>query len=155
MTQINNINRKPKHMAFTRHKGLTKTKYFPRPASQTFTKGDLVYTNGSGQVIPADATSGRHVGVIKKTVATTDDDYATADVLVPIEVPVERWVEWKVTAVAAVANDILEEIDLTDAGAADRSASSKDALLVTGFVSATVLIVVILSTADNRYTGTT
>ena len=141
-------------MAFTRHKGLTKTMYFPRPASQAFTKGDLVYTNGSGQVIPADATSGRHVGVIKRTVVSTDGDYATADVLVPIEVPVERWVEWKVEAASAVADDILEEIDLTDANTANRGASSKDALLVTGFVSATELIVVILSTADNKYTAT-
>ena len=66
-------------MAFIRHKGKTKTMWYPRPASQVFTKGDLVYPNTSGQVIPADATSGRHVGVIKKTVATTDDDYATVD----------------------------------------------------------------------------
>lgn len=142
-------------MAFTRYNGLTKTIWFPRPASQAFTKGDLVYTNTSGQVIPADATSARHVGVIKKTVATTDDDYATADVLVPVEVPIERWVQWRVTAVAAVADDILEEVDLTNAGAANRSASSKDALLVTQVISATELIVVILSTADNRYVAIT
>ena len=129
--------------------------YFPRPASQAFTKGDLVYTNTSGQVIPADSTSGRHVGVIKKAVASTDDDFATADVLVPIQVPVEDYVEWKVTAVAAVADDILEEIDLTDAGAADRANSAKDALLVTGFVSATELIVVILSRASSRYIAIT
>lgn len=142
-------------MAFTRYNGLTKTIWFPRPGSQTFTKGDLVYTNTSGQVIPADATSGRHVGVIKKTVATADADYATADVLVPVEVPIERWVQWRVTAVAAVANDILEEVDLTDAGAADRSASAKDALLVTHVLSAIEIVVVILSSADEKYTAIT
>lgn len=142
-------------MAFIRKKGLTKTMYFPRPANEAFTKGDLVYGNGSGQVIPADSTSGLHVGVIKKSVLTTDDDYATADVLVPIEVPLEDYVEWEVTAVAAVADDILDEIDLTNAGVADRANNSKSALLVTGFVSSTKLLVVILSRASNKYTATT
>ena len=142
-------------MALILYRGLTKTIWFPRPASQAFTKGALVYTNTSGQVIPADATSARHVGVIKRTVVSTDDDYATEDVLVPIQVPIERWVEWRVLTASAVADDILEEIDLTDSVTANRGASSKDALLVTRFVSATELIVVILSTADNRYTAIT
>ena len=140
---------------FKLHAGKVKRIYFPRPASQVFTEGALVYPNGSGQVIPADATSGRHVGVIAETVAATDDNYATADVLVAVDVPVENWVQWRVTAVAAVADDILEEIDLTDSVTADRSASSKDALLVTEVLSATEIVVVILSTADNRYTATT
>ena len=143
-------------MAFIRFRGKTKTMWFPRPGSQAFTKGDLVYPNGSGQVIPADATSGRHIGVIKKTVASTDDDYATADVLVPIEVPVEKWVEWRVEAAGtAVADDIGDEIDLTDANTVNRAASAKDACLVTGFISPTELIVTILSNADDRYTATT
>lgn len=129
--------------------------YFPRPASQAFTAGALVYFNGSGQVIPADSTSGAHAGVIRKTVATTDDDYATADVLVPVEVPVERWVEWIVDTSSAVADDIGTEIDLTDSLTANRGASSKDALLVTGYISASKLIVTILSNADVRYTATT
>jgi len=142
-------------MAFRLYNGKVKRIWFPRPASQAFTKGDLVYPNGSGQVIPADATSGRHIGVIAKTVASTDSDYATADVLVPIDVPVEQWTEWRVAASSAVADDILEEVDLTDAGTADRSASSKDALLVTRYISASELVVVLLSTAINRYTATT
>ena len=140
---------------FILHKGKTKVMYFPRPASQVFTKGALVYPNGSGQVIPADATSGRHIGVIQKTVATTDDDYATADVLVPIRVPVERWVEWEVLAASAVADDIGEEIDLTDSVTADRANSAKDALFVTGFKSSTKLYVTILSNADLKYTAVT
>lgn len=143
-------------MAFLLYSGKVKRIWFLRPASQVFTKGDLVYVNpdNSGTVIPADSTSGRHVGVIAKTVATTDTDYATS-VLVPIDVPVERWVEWRVTAASAVVADVLDEIDLTDAGTANRGASSKDALLVTRFISATELVVIILSAADNLYTATT
>lgn len=128
---------------------------FPRPASTTFSKGDLVYFNGSGQVIPADATSGMHVGVIKRDVVSTDDDYATANVRVPVEVPVERWVEWEVATASAVAADIGNEIDLTDAATANRGASAKDALLVTDVVSATKIHVTILSNADIKDTATT
>jgi len=142
-------------MSFKLHKGKTKTMYFPRPASQVFAQGALVYFNGSGQVIPADATSGAHVGVIKMTVAATDDDYATADVLVPVEVPTQRWVEWSVLTASAVADDIGEEIDLSDSVTANRGASAKDALLVTGYISATELIVTILANADIKYTATT
>lgn len=143
-------------MAFKLHKGKVKTMYFPRPASTAFAKGDLVYFNGSGQVIPADATSGMHVGVINRDVVSTDDDYATADVLVPIDVPRERWVEWVVDANGtAVADDIGDQIDLTDAANANRAASAKDALLVTGFISSSKLIVTILSNADIKDTATT
>lgn len=140
-------------MAFDLYRGKVKTIWFPRPASQVFTKGALVYPNTSGQVIPADSTSGRHVGVIQQEIAATDDDYATADVLVPVLVPVERAVEWRVLTASAVADDILEEIDLTDSVTANRGASSKNALVVTRFISATELIVVILSTFDNQYTA--
>lgn len=129
--------------------------YFPRPASQAFTEGALVYFNGSGQVIPADSTSGMHVGVIREAVAATDDDYATADVLVAVEVPVERWVEWEVDTSSAVADDIGNEIDLTDSVTANRGASAKDALLVTGYKSASKLYVTILSNADIKDTATT
>lgn len=142
-------------MAFRKYRGKTKTIWFPRPASQAFTAGDLCYFNGSGQVIPADSTSGAHIGVIRETVASTDADYATADVLVPIEVPIEKFVEWEVDTSSAVADDIGNEIDLTNASTANRAASSKDALLVTGYKSASKLIVTILSLADNKDTATT
>lgn len=143
-------------MAFKLHRGKTKTMYFPRPASQVFTVGALCYFNGSGQVIPADSTSGDHIGVIQQTVATTDADYTTADVLVPILVPIERFVEWEVDAITtAVADDIGLFIDLSTSLIANRSASSKDALLVTGFKSSTFLYVTVLSMTDNLRTATT
>lgn len=130
--------------------------YFPRPASQVFTEGALCNFNGSGQVIPADATSGDHLGVIRETIAATDDNYATADVLVPIEVPVERFVTWEVdTDGTAVADDIGLYIDLTDSLNANRAASAKDALLVTGFKSSTKLYVTLASMVDNIRTATT
>lgn len=128
--------------------------YFPKAASTEFDEGDLVYFNGSGEVIPADATSGQHIGVIRKTIASTDDDYAD-ETLIPVEVPVERWVTWEVDTASATTEDVGKEIDLTDAATANRGASSKDALLVTGYKSATKLYVTILSNADIKDTATT
>lgn len=139
---------------FKRYSGKTKVMWLPKAASTAFSKGALVYPNGLGQVIPADSTSGCHVGVIQRDVASTDSDYASTS-LVPVEVPVERWTEWVVDASSAVAADVLTEIDLTDSLNANRSASSKDALLVTGIISASKIRVVILSAADNKYTATT
>lgn len=142
-------------MAFSLYKGATKTMYFPKAASTAFTKGALVYFNGSGEVIPADATSGDHIGVIRQTIATTDSDYAS-ETFVAIQVPVQRWVEWLVSVDGtATTEDIGLEIDLTDSLNANRAASSKDALLVTGFKSATELYVTILSNADLQNTATT
>lgn len=141
-------------MAFRRLTGKTKIMYFPKKASTAFAEGDLVYFDGAGAVQPADATSGMHVGVCRKAVVSTDDDYASTT-KIPIEVPVERWVEWEVDAVSAVAADVGDEIDLTDAATADRSASAKDALLVTRYISATKIGVTILSNADIKDTATT
>ena len=141
-------------MAFIRYRGKTKFMWYGKAASTVFADGALVYFNGSGFIIPADATSGAHIGVIRKAIAATDDDY-TSNTLVPVEVPVERWVEWEVLAASAVSTDIGLEIDLTDSVTADRANSSKDALLVTGYKSATKLYVTILSNADIRYTATT
>lgn len=141
-------------MSFRLSRGKTKTMYFPKAASTVFAEGDLVYFNGSGQIIPADATSGAHVGVIAKDVVATDADYADTT-SVPVLVPIENFVEWDVDTTGAVAADVGKEIDLTDAATANRAASAKDALLVTDVISATKITVIILSLLVNKDTPTT
>ena len=59
--------------------------WYPKAASTAFTANTLVYFNTTGEVIPADSTSGDHVGIIMKTVASTDSDYAS-ETRVPIDV---------------------------------------------------------------------
>lgn len=140
---------------FRLYKGKTKTVHYPRPASTDFNEGDLVYFNESGEVIPADATSGDHVGVILRSVSSTDADYADSGVKVPVQVPVEDFVEFEVDTTGAVAADIGAEIDLTDAGTANRGASVKDALRVVRVISATKIVVNILSKATAKFTETT
>jgi hypothetical protein len=125
-------------MAFIRHKGKTKTAWYPVTASTAFTKGDIV-SFSSGYLIPATSSTAAstHIGVIKKTIATTDADYASAR-LVPVEVPVEKNVEWRAPVTSGlVAADVGLLVDLTDAGTINRGASSVDAAQVRGVISST------------------
>ena len=139
---------------FLNKTGKTKFMYFPKTASVTMAKGDLLYPDGSGRFQLADSTSGEHIGVLQKDIASTDSDYAD-NTLKPVEIPLEFGTEWEIETSSAVAGDVLLEIDLTDENTANRGASSKDALRVTKFISATVIWVVILSSAWHKYTATT
>lgn len=125
-------------MAFTRKKGKTKTIWLPVTTSTVFTKGDIV-SESSGLLIRATSatTALSHMGVIKKTILATDADYATAR-LVPVEVPLEKNVEWlgDVTT-GLVAADIGLEVDLTDAQNINRAASSVKVAMVKTVISTT------------------
>jgi len=125
-------------MAFTRYRGKTKTEWLPVTASTAITKGDIVSWS-SGKLIAATSgtTALSHAGVIKKTIAATDDDYAD-ERLVPVEVPVEKNVEWKAPVTSGlVAADVGLLVDLTDANTIDRSASTIDAAQVKSVISTT------------------
>lgn len=124
-------------MAFTRYRGKTITRWLPVTTSTTFTKGDVAAW-ASGLLIKATTTSAAktHVGVIKKTIAATDADYATAR-FVPVEVPMDKMVEWRSTGTALVASENGLWMDLTAAGAVDRAGSTYDAVQQKGILSAT------------------
>jgi len=125
-------------MAFIKYRGKTKTVWLPVTTSTTFTRGDIVAWS-SGLIIKATTTSAAktHVGIIRKTIAATDSDYATART-VPIEIPVEKMVEWRAAGSAAlVVADIGLWCDLLTAGSVDRAGSTYDAVQVKGVLSAT------------------
>lgn len=122
-------------MALTRYKGKTVTRWMSVKVSQTFTKGDIVSEGTSGDagtVVPATSstTALSHLGVIKITIAATDANYATAR-LVPVEVPIEKNVEWLADfTTGLVATDRGLEVDLTSAGTLNRAASSVKVAMV-------------------------
>lgn len=131
-------------MAFFRKKGKTKTIWLGVTTSTVFTKGDIV-SESSGLLIRATSatTALSHMGVIKKTILATDSDYATAR-LVPVEVPVEKNVEWQGDVTSGlVATDVGLEVDLTDAQNINRAASSVKVAMVRAVVSSTVGIFVL------------
>lgn len=126
-------------MAFIRESGKTKLMYFPKTASTAFDVGDLVYFTGTaGRVSPHPGGAEEVLGVNRKAVASTDSDYAS-NTLIPIEVPIENYVEWEFLTASLVVGDVGLYVDIstTDAGTVDRSTSADDIVLVTKFISAT------------------
>ncbi|MEY2595076.1 MAG: hypothetical protein RI965_348 [Bacteroidota bacterium] len=96
----------------------------------------------SGKLIAATNTEKPYniVGILKKAVAATDSDYAL-DRLVPVEVPVEKNVEWTFDVLdgTLAATDVgtYKDLNQLDTGlGVDAGASSLDVVFVTRFLSA-------------------
>lgn len=128
---------------FIRYKGKTKLLNVPVTTSTAFSNGALV-SYASGLIIPATATTTAlsHVGVIRKAIASTDADYATAR-SVPVEVPLEKNVEWLADTASAVATDIGNEVDLTDSLTINRGATAIKVAMIRGLKSASQVYVVL------------
>lgn len=124
-------------MTFILRQGKTKTMLLPVTTSTVLTKDTLV-TFSSGLLIAATSSTAAAdiVGVVRKTIVSTDSDYATAR-LIPVDVPVERYTVWEGTTASAVATDIGIETDLTDAGTVNRGATSVKAVRMNKLLSAT------------------
>jgi hypothetical protein len=141
---------------FKRISGNPKIEWYPKDASVAFANGGLVYWNGSGEIIPADATSGQHCGVIIRAVTSADADYATALAKVPVDCPTpedifEVDVETGTLTTAMVGN----QYDLVaDGDAIDVNATSKLVVTVVGYVSATKALVKINSLAVHKDVAT-
>ena len=137
--------------------GKPNVEWYPKDASVAFPNLGLVYWNGSGEVIPADATSGQHAGVILRAVTSADADYATALAKVPVDVAsihdiFEADVETGTATTAMVGNTY----DLVaDGDALDVSAQSKNVVLVVGFISASKVLIKINSMAGYANVATT
>lgn len=137
-------------MAFTLAKGDAKVMWFPVATSQAFTCGDLVYMNGSGALIPADSTSGDHIGVITKTITSASPEYTSGDA-VPVLVPYDD-TEFEVdvdTGTALTAAMVGNRYDLTDANSLNVGATSKKVVTITKFISATKALVKINAMVHN------
>lgn len=79
-------------MAFKKYSGTFVTEWFPKAASIAMAQGDLVEFS-AGTVRPAGTASVDVVGVLDKTVAVTDSDYASTT-FVPVTVPVSPNCKW-------------------------------------------------------------
>lgn len=125
-------------MAFRPKAGKTKFVYLPVTPSTAIAAGTLV-TFSSGKLIAATSSTAAIdiAGVLKKTIAATDTDYAS-DRLVAVEVPVEKNCVWEADVTSGlVAADVGAEQDLTDGATVNRGASSVDAVRCVGVISST------------------
>jgi hypothetical protein len=126
-------------MAFRRYKGKTKIVWLPMTTSLALTKGTLVeLTSGRVAAADADEAATEIRGVLAKTIASTDADYASAR-LVPVEVPIERHVVWEADATGFTAGGTNEGVEygISDSGTVDQTETTADAFLVTEVLSAT------------------
>lgn len=125
-------------MAFVRKQGRTKIKWLPVTTSTAMTKGAIVrWASGLIDLATSSSAPSTHVGVIAKTIASTDSDYATSR-LVPVEVPVDADVEWEAAVTSGlVAADKGLFQDLTDSLTVNRGASTYDAVQCTRVISST------------------
>jgi len=130
-------------MAFIRNTGKTKEVYFPKTASTALALGDAVVLS-SGQIVKATSSTANILGICKRAVVSTDSDYASTT-LIPIEVPVEKSVEWlvPVSTGSATATSVGVTYDLTDSAGINVNSTSQNAVIVTRFISATQVAVVI------------
>jgi len=119
-------------------KGKTVVRWYPRTASVVFTKGDLVMFT-SGLIATATTQSTKHVGIILQDVASTDADYATAAVKVPVEVPLEPNCEMEadVDTGTLVTTSLGVAYDLASASGVDQSGTTYQVVTCTKFISGT------------------
>ena len=125
---------------FVKAKGKTKFVKVLMTASVAAEEGSLMYPDPSnaGQYTVADATAGNFFGVIRQTIATTDDDYASTK-LVSVEIPVENNVEWFFTVGSGTftAADVGKIVDLADEKSLAVDSTSKLVARITQYISST------------------
>ena len=135
-------------------KGRTKTVLFPAAISNLFSKNSLVYFDGSGSVIPADSTSGDHVGIILEAITAASAKYTTAGKVL-VEVPVDKQCEIEADVTTGLtAAKVGTTMDLTDASTV-AIATSKNVVTCVKFISATKGRFVLNSTFDVLRVATT
>ena len=129
---------------FRKVKGKTRIAWMPVVAStcSTAVAGALMAYSG-GYIIPATNTTAPSAiaGVLLKSIAATDADYAVAR-NVTVEVPVEKGVQWEcaVSAGTLAATSVGAYFDLgtDDLGiTVDQSATTYDVVKCTKYISAT------------------
>lgn len=112
-------------------------KYFPKKASAAMSAGTFGAYSAAGLMTFATATSSEIAGLIMRTITSADDDYATANVLIPIMVPDEDAVflsEGEAHNCTEAMNG--EFVDITDANTINGGASSLEVIKVEKYIDA-------------------
>ena len=121
---------------FKRETGRPNLVKMDNAVSTVYNAGDLLYANGSGALIPADATSGDHYGIMVQDIAPTDDLYATAGQLTFDKLAagdLVRCDDVDGTLTAALEGT---KMDLSNAESVNQAATSKNVVTLIKFISA-------------------
>lgn len=128
------------------YRGKFAIRYIPKTASTAFAEGDMVTVvasaAGVGTLAKVESTSEVITGVIKKTVASTDADYASTT-KVPVQVPANATAEWKaLTTTNGGQTEVGQFIDASDEVTLDGgTAYTYGVAEVTEYIDSTHLIV--------------
>lgn len=126
-------------MSFKVYRGKTKTVPMGVTPSTALVKDTLVeFSSGLIAGADADETADAIAGVLVKTIATTDSDYASSRT-VGVKVPVERHVIWEADATGFTVGgtDCGVEYGISDSGTVDQTETTAKAFKVIEVVSAT------------------
>lgn len=139
MSSTNPIQPTNKTQNFVLIKGKTRLVKVILTASVAAEEWSVLYPDwgNAGQYTTADATAGGKFVVIRQTIASTDDDFAsTKQVLV--EEPVDASVEWEFTVTwTFTAAAVGTYVDLSTTKVVDADASSKKVVFITKFINST------------------
>jgi len=104
--------------------------------TNVYNGGDLLYADGSGALIPADATSGAHYGIMVGDITATDDRYTTAGQLTFDKLAAGDLV--RCDNVDGTLTAALEgtTMDLSNAESVNQAATSKNVVTLIKFISA-------------------
>jgi hypothetical protein len=128
----------------TAYKGKFHIVWYPKTASTDYALNDAVYilntVAGVGTLALCTNSSTNVIGLVQKTVASTDSDYAVAS-LVPVLVGDEdSEYLFDVSTGTAAVTDIGEMVDFDDENSIDVSAYTKGQILITRFISTTQVV---------------
>lgn len=119
---------------------LTGIEFYAKVASTAFAFNDLVYLDANGLLALATTSAILPLGVVQKTVASTDSDYAS-NTRIPVLVPgPDATFRCDVGTGTAATTDIGEWIDVDDEKLVDVDASTNDIFYVTKIISTSVVI---------------
>lgn len=129
----------------TPFKGKFHIEWYPKTASTAYAFGDAVTilntVAGAGTLAKVTDSTTTVLGLIQQTIASTDSNYATTD-LVPVLIgDVNSEYMADVSTGSAAVTDIGEMIDFDDENSVDVGAYTKGQLLVTRVISTTKVVV--------------
>lgn len=139
-------------MAIKRKSGKTKLLHLPKASQVAITPNTVMkFNNIGGVIIAVSDTNERLVGVSRDSWATSD----TTKRLIAVEVPIEKYVEWEIDTdsdggLTDTMIGTLRDLDTLGANL-DASATTDGVFLVTGVISATKGVGVLVRLMDNGF----
>ena len=125
-----------------RPNGNVHIEYYQKTASTVFALNEPVYLGTAGTLLAyTPGVAAPWIGLIKKTIAATDSDYASTT-RVPVEVGnYDTEYEIDATTTAAAQTDVGEYVDyVTATRSVNVGATAQNDFYVTGFISTTLVI---------------